>query len=117
MSSDQSASSGMAEWIEWTGRRQRSGARAPPGRTGKVPVTLSKASLIMGGRSRVFESIVIGRSGFLWRAKLSFHCDCHSTSCFKIFSSFQKVNSLPMTSFKYRNFFKYFKATALIGAP
>jgi hypothetical protein len=65
MSSDQSASRGMAEWIEGTGRRQRSSARAPPGRTGKGAVTLSKASLIGGGMSRVFEPITISRRGLL----------------------------------------------------
>jgi hypothetical protein len=35
------------------------GARAPPGRTGKGAVTLSKASLIGGGRSSAFEPITI----------------------------------------------------------
>jgi hypothetical protein len=37
---------------------------------------------------------MIGRSGFPLWAKLSYNCDRRSTSCFKIFSSFQKVNSL-----------------------
>jgi hypothetical protein len=51
MSSDESASREMAEWIEEAGRRQRSSARAPRGRTGKGPVPLSEVSLIGGGRS------------------------------------------------------------------
>jgi hypothetical protein len=35
---------------------------------------------------------MIGRSGFPLWAKLSYNCDRRSNSCFKIFSSFQKVN-------------------------
>jgi hypothetical protein len=41
--------------------------------------------------------MMIGRMGFLWRAKLSFNSDRRSISCFKIFSSFPKVNSLTVS--------------------
>jgi hypothetical protein len=93
MLSDQLASRGMAEWIEGAGRGQRSSARSPPGRTEEKPATLSKASQIAEGRSRAFEPMMIGQSGFLLWIKLSFNCDHRSTYSFKNLSSFQKVNS------------------------
>jgi hypothetical protein len=40
--------------------------------------------------------MMIRRSGISWWAKLSFNCDRRSTSYFKLFASFQKVNSFGM---------------------
>jgi hypothetical protein len=56
-------------------------------------VTLSKTSLIGGGRNGAFQRIMIGRKGFLCSAKLSFNWDRRSTLSFTVLSSFQKVKS------------------------
>jgi hypothetical protein len=59
------AGRGMAEWIEGTGRSQRSSARAPPGRAGDRLRDAVKGVTEWGGRIRAFKPVMIGRSGIL----------------------------------------------------
>jgi hypothetical protein len=84
---------GMVEWIEGAGRGQRSRARALSEWTGyrhceAVKGTTDwrrKESRSWANHDRLF--------GLLRRLKLSFNLNLCSTSCFKIFSSSQKLSS------------------------
>jgi hypothetical protein len=85
----------MAKWIEGPDEVRKVVREHRPGELRKGPVMLSKGFLIVRGRSREIEPIMIGKDGFLCGLKLSFNYDGRSTGCFNFFSSFQKVNILP----------------------